>query len=132
MPQILAAVTALSVIYLSYRRGWLITKRTRAVLFCFRPGKARDKVTLNSCSGWVRHAVQFQEKRKYAFTFDGQLSNGTAEAVLLDRQKRVILHLDPTSPKGTAALEPGCRYFIRWSFHSATGKCALHWCAASQ
>ena len=35
------------------------TKCIRAILFVFVPGKNGDRVTLDSCTGWVRHMGRF-------------------------------------------------------------------------
>lgn len=42
---------------LLYRRGFAVSKRIRAVLFVFRPGKNADRAALDTCTGRVRHAA---------------------------------------------------------------------------
>lgn len=116
-----------AVMYLLYCRGLAVTKSIRAVLFVFRPGRDADRVTLTSCTGWVRHRGRFRESRTYAFALDAQLSGGEAEVLLLDRQKQVLLRLNRQNPAGEIALEGRERYFLRWEFRSATGKCTLRW-----
>ena len=113
--------------YLLYRRGLAVTKRIAAVLFAFRPGKSEDYVSLNACSGWVRHAGRFRESRLYRFSLDAELSAGEAEVLLLDRDRRQLLRLDRRTPIGEMELDGRSRYYLQWEFKSATGRCALRW-----
>ncbi len=79
---------------LSYYWGAIAeTKRIRAILFAFLPGKSRDKVTLDTCTGWVRHMGRFSENRTYAFVFDARLTKGEAEVLLLDKEKQILFTL---------------------------------------
>lgn len=55
--------------YLLYRHGVRVTKHIRAVLFIFQH-KAADWVTLDSCTGWVRHAGRSHEDKADGFLFD--------------------------------------------------------------
>lgn len=110
-----------------YRRGLMTTKRIAAVFFLFRPGKNRDQVSLNSCSGWVRHRGQFRESGSYEFRLDFGLSKGGAEVSLLDGEKRELLRLNWQQSAGTAELKRKGRYYLRWEFKGATGKCELWW-----
>lgn len=115
------------VMYLLYRQGLVMTKSIRAILFVFRPGKNGDKVSLNSCTGWVRHRGRFQESRTYLFSLDAKLSKGTVEATLLDQKKQPLLKLNPEFPSQSIDLDGKSRYYLRWEFKSATGKCELRW-----
>lgn len=114
-------------VLLLYRRGLAVSKRIRAILFVFLPGRDADRARLNACTGWVCHAGRFRESRVYQFTFDAQLSQGDAEAVLLDRDKQPLLRLNRQSPAGSAELDGKGRYTLYWEFKNATGKCALRW-----
>ncbi len=115
------------VMYLLYIKGLAVSKSTQAVLCVFRPGKDADRAALDSCTGWVRHAGRFHGGRTYKFIFDCQLSQGDAEVFLLDRNKEQLLKLNRQFPTGTAELEEKRRYYLRWEFRNATGKCELHW-----
>ena len=114
-------------VYWLYVQGIAVSKNIAAVLFVFRPGKNADRVTLNSCTGWVRHAGRFRESRIYEFTFTAQLSSGHAEAVLLDRAKQPLLTLDSRRPAGTVKLAGETRYYLHWNFTNASGTCGLRW-----
>ena len=113
--------------YLLYRRGMVVTKRIAAVFFVFRPGRTGDRVTLNGCSGWVRHAVRLRAGRACVFSLDMRLSGGDAEAVLLDQKRRPLLRLNRSAPSGSITPDGTGRCFVRWEFRSASGTCELRW-----
>ena len=74
-------------------------KMFKAILYVFRPGKDADRVTIDSCTGWAKHAGRFCESRSYEFVFDGQLSSGDVDVILLDK-KKPLLRLNLQSPIG--------------------------------
>ena len=110
-----------------YFRSIITSKCIAAILFVFLPGKDMDRVTLDSCTGWVRHIGYFHETRPYEFTLDTQLSRGTAEVILLDKKKRQLMRLGSQFPGGKIDLDAKNRYYLRWEFKNAAGKCELHW-----
>lgn len=110
-----------------YRRGFATTKCIRAVLFVYRPGRTADRVNLNACTGWTRRAVRFPESRVYHFDLTDSLSRGSAEVLLLDREKQPLLTLNRRSPAGTVDLDRKGRYALHWNFDGATGRCELRW-----
>lgn len=113
--------------YLLYHQGLAVTKSVAAVLFVFRPRKQGDSVSLDSCTGWVRHMGRFRRSQVYEFSLDCRLSQGEAAVILLDRQSRELLRLDCHKAAGSAALERGVSYVLHWEFQNATGKCELRW-----
>mgnify|MGYP006976895409 CR=1 FL=1 len=115
------------VIYLLYRQGFMVTKRLAAILFVYRPGRKKERVRLDTCTGWVRHAGRFQKGRTYDLTLQCQLSKGSANVLLLNKKEQALLKLDGQSPCGRVKLEEDSRYYLRWEFQSATGQCELHW-----
>ena len=121
------AAAVCAAVYLLYRRGSAVTRRVAAVLFVFRHGRDADRVTLNSCTGWVRHAGRFRGDRTYVFVLDAELSGGSAEAALLDGKKRQLMKLDRQTPAGRIETKPKERYVLRWAFRDATGRCELRW-----
>lgn len=121
------AVPIVTVIYLMYCKGFGVAKRIAAVVFVFRPGKNADRAVLNSCTGWVKHVGRFRESRTYEFILDVQLSKGNAEVALLDKKKRQLLKLGQESAAGEIELDAKEKYYLRWDFKSATGRCELHW-----
>lgn len=50
-----------------------------------------------------------------------------AELFLLDRRKRPLLKLNRPRPSGRVELYAGGRYYLRWEFTNATGKCEAIW-----
>lgn len=116
-----------TVVYLLYRRGIAVSKSIFAALFVFRSGRDRDRAALDACTGWVQHAGRFRESRTYEFIFDARLSRGSAQVFLLDGKKRRLLKLDRGSPSGRIELNGKSRYYLRWEFADAAGKCELRW-----
>ncbi len=113
---------------LPYFLGGIATiKSIRAILFVFRPGKSGDRVALNTCTGWVRHMGRFYESGTYTFVLDAQLSKGDVELLLLDKDKQPLLKLNNQFTSQTIDLDGKSRYYLRWEFKGATGKCELHW-----
>lgn len=115
------------VMYCLFRHGIAVSKNIRAILFMFRPGKDADKVTVDSCSGWAQRVGKFRESRTYELTLNTQLSKGEAEFSLLDKEKRPLLKLNRCCPSGRVELYMGNRYYLRWEFKDAAGKCELRW-----
>ena len=97
------------------------------MVFVFRPGRKGDRVSLNACTGGVRHVGRFQTGRTYDFTLHCQLSKGGAQVFLLNKKKETLLKLDRRSPCVRVKLEEGGRCYLRWEFQSATGQCELRW-----
>ncbi len=112
---------------LSYLLGIATIKRIRAVLFIFQPGKSSDRAVLKACTGYVRHRGKFSESKTYVFVLDAQLTNGDAEVLLMDNKKRPLLKLSRQFPSQSIDLDGNCRYYLRWEFKSASGKCELSW-----
>lgn len=114
-------------IYILYRQGFAVLRRTSAIVLVFRRGKNEDKATLDSCTGWAKHAGRFRESKTYEFLLDAQLSKGNVEVILLDRKKQPLMKLNPQSPTCKIELDIRNRYYLRWEFKDATGKCELRW-----
>ena len=120
-------VVVYAFIYILYCQGFAVLRRTSAIIFVFRHGKNADKATLDSCTGWIKHAGRFRESKPYEFFLDAQLSKGNVEVILLDRKKQPLMKLNPQSPACKIELDVRNRYFLRWEFKRATGKCELRW-----
>lgn len=114
-------------VYLLYQQGLIMSKSIYAVHFLFQAKRARDKVFVDSCHGWVRHVGRFRECRVYQFTLNCQLSKGAVEVSLLNKKKQELLRLTQLSPVGSIALNGKSKYYLRWEFRSATGNCELCW-----
>ena len=71
---------------------------------------------------------RFYENRTYSFALDAQLTKGNVEVLLLDKKKHTLLKLNRQFPSQTIDLDGGNnRYYLRWEFKSASGKCELRW-----
>ena len=116
-----------SLLYLLYRQGFAVTKSIAAVLFAFRVKRNGSRASLNTCTGWVRYRGRFRKSRIYEFHFDCRLSGGDAEIILLDGQKQELIRLNRQQCTGDIQLDGKAQYYPQWEFHSATGKCELHW-----
>ena len=104
------------------------SKCIKAIVFVFLPGKAGDTVKLDACTGCVRHMGRFYENRIYACVLDAQLTKGQAEVLLLDQNKQPLLQLSGQNPTQSIHLDgQTSRYYLQWKFHSASGRCELHW-----
>lgn len=114
-------------IYILYCQGFAVLRRTSAIMIVFRHGKNADQATLDSCTGWVKHAGRFCESKTNEFFLDAQLSKGNVEVILLDRKKQPLMKLTPQSPVCKIELDVRNRYYLRWEFRGATGKCELRW-----
>lgn len=108
-------------------RSIAVVKSIAAITFVLHRNRNTDKVTMKSCTGWARYIGRFSESRTYEFTLDAQLSNGDAGVVLLDKKKETLLQLNQQSPTGEIALDRKNRYYLKWEFQRATGKCELRW-----
>ena len=79
-----------AVVFFLYSQGLVESKKIKAILYVFRPEKDADRVTLDSCTGWVKHAGRFCESRSYEFTIECQLSSGDVDVILLDKEKQLL------------------------------------------
>jgi len=70
---------------------------------------------------------RFYESRTYTFVLDAQLSKGDVELLLLDKKKQPLLKLNRQFPSQTIDLDEKNRYYLRWEFKNASGKCELRW-----
>lgn len=127
LSDLVLGAAAVIVISLLYVRGMAVTKCITAILFSFRTGKRGDHATLNTCTGWVRHAARFSERRTYTFILDSRLSKGEAAVALLDKDKRELLRLNRSLTTASIELYPQEKYYLRWDFQHATGTCGLRW-----
>ena len=100
----------------------------KSYFICASTWKNVDKARLDACTGWVRHMGRFYESRTYAFVFDAHLTKGDVEVLLLDKKKQTLLKLNRHFPSQTIDLDGRkSRYYLRWEFKSASGKCELRW-----
>lgn len=115
------------VIYLLYYFGIAVLKIVAAAGFAFYRSKDSDKMSLSSCSGTVRHMCRLHGGKAYEFILNDQLSDGSAELILTDKNKHQLMILDRKNNFVKVNTEENNRYFLQWKFKKASGKCELHW-----
>lgn len=99
-------------------------KCIRSAVFLFRFGKAEERASVKSCTGWVMYPVRLRKNRVYTFSFDVNLSEGGAEAVLI--RKRQQMKLGAGSGAVTLEVKENSWAFFRWNFKGASGECTLY------
>lgn len=124
---VVSVAALMAFLNVGYRQGFLTSKRIAAALFVFRRSENGESATVDSCSGSLRHTVRFPESRSYQFHFHGGLSKGDVEIVLSDAKKQPLLRLNRCAPTGVVKLDKNNKYFLRWEFRKATGRCELSW-----
>ena len=124
---VVSVAALMAFLNVGYRQGFLTSKRIAAALFIFRRSENGESATVDSCSGSLRHTVRFPESRSYQFHFHGGLSKGDAEIMLSDAKKQPLLRLNRCAPTGVVKLDKNNKYFLRWEFRKATGRCELSW-----
>ena len=124
---VVSVAALMAFLNVGYRQGFLTSKRIAAALFIFRRSENGESATVDSCSGSLRHTVRFPESRSYQFHFHGGLSKGDVEIVLSDAKKQPLLRLNRCAPTGVVKLDKNNKYFLRWEFRKATGRCELSW-----
>lgn len=124
---VVSVAALMAFLNVGYRQGFLTSKRIAAALFVFRRSENGESATVDSCSGSLRHTVRFPESRSYQFHFHGGLSKGDAEIVISDAKKQPLLRLNRCAPTGVVKLDKNNKYFFRWEFRKATGRCELSW-----
>lgn len=113
--------------YQMYQRGYAVSKSIAAIVFIFHREKNADRVTVDSCTGWVSHGGLFRESRMYEFVLDARLTKGDVEVLLLNQKKQPLLRMNKWHPAACATLDGSSRYFLRWEFSKASGECELRW-----
>ena len=124
---VVSVAALMALMNVGYRKGFLTSKRIAAALFIFRRSENGESATVDSCSDSLRHTVRFPESRSYQFHFHGGLSKGDVEIVLSDAKKQPLLRLNRCAPTGVVKLDKNNKYFLRWEFRKATGRCELSW-----
>ncbi|MDE7294348.1 MAG: hypothetical protein K2N72_07985 [Oscillospiraceae bacterium] len=110
-----------------YFNGIIETSCKAALVFVHeRTGKS-EKFHINRCTGTLRRIMKFKEEGTYEFTLDYSIASGSAEVVILDRQKVEIARLDGDCSRTAFFANKGERYYLKWKFGSASGECELKW-----
>lgn len=86
-----------------------------------------EKMTVNRCTGISRRVIKFKEDGKYEFSFETELTGGSAEVMILDSHRVEIARLDSDTARTTAAVNKGERYFLCWKFSHVSGELRIGW-----
>ena len=120
---LLFAILFCILMYFLYINGYMIINAKRAAVFIGSiRGKGTCGASFRSCSGYMKRIMRFRESRAYHFVLDAKLVSGEMEVEILDRDKKVILHLDEKSPEATIEADGKKRYTLIFRFKSATGE----------
>ena len=110
-----------------YFNGFIETTCKAALVFFHERTADSEKFHINRCTGTLKRIMKFKEEGTYEFTLDYSLASGSAEAVILDRQKVEIARLDGDCSHTAFFVNKGERYYLKWRFSSASGECELKW-----
>lgn len=110
-----------------YFNGIIETTCKAALVFFHERTGQSEKFQMNRCTGTLKRIMKFKEEGTYEFTLDYSFAKGSAEAVILDRQKVEMARLDGDCCRTAFFVNKGERYYIKWKFSSASGECELKW-----
>ena len=124
-----AIIIAMGILfYILYINGYLIINAKKAVMFVGTiRGNRGCKANFTSCAGTIKRIIRFKESKTYHFDLISQLSKGELLVEILDSAKQPILRLDGNNQSADINVNAKQRYYMVFSFHSATGKYELSW-----
>ena len=126
--KVLFAILFCILMYFLYINGYMIINAKRAVTFIGSiRGRGMCGASFRSCSGYMKRIMRFRESRAYHFVLDAKLVSGEMEVEILDRDKKVIMHLDEHSPEAAIEVDAKMRYTLIVRFKSATGDFKMRW-----
>ena len=122
-------LVSLILLYLLYSNGYLMMQSKRAVTFTGdgKGQKNRMGFSVTKCNGWASKVLKVKENGIYRFDLDVELSAGTVQFQVLDREKQTLLTLNPDAVRGRVQLEKGKRYLVKMQFIQTSGTCAASW-----
>ena len=116
-------------LYLLYSNGFFYVKSMAAAKFMpdFKGSKNRMGYVLTLGTGWVYRILKVRESGMYRFDLEANLTKGTVQFQVLNRQKLPLLTLNPDYTRGRVQLEKGQRYYVRMEFTRVGGDIAASW-----
>ena len=120
---------AMVLLYFLYINGYMVMRSKLAVTFTGdgKGQKNRMGFSVTKCNGWASKVLKVKEDGIYRFDLDAELSAGTLQFQLLDREKQTLLTLNPDAVRGRVQLEKGKRYYVKMQFIQTSGTCAASW-----
>lgn len=122
MKFILLPLAVVFLLVFLYDRGFLSVKMSRAILFIGTIYSARYK----SFHGSIRRVLRPAESKTYLFSFSSELSRGSIEAEIFDKENHLLLQLQKHEIK-ELYLEQGRKYLLVLRARSADGAHHLEW-----
>ena len=119
----------LGLLYFLYSNGYMYLQAKSALTFRGdgRGKKDRMGFSFTRCGGYVSRVLKVKQDGIYRFDLDANLSKGTVQFQVLNRQKLPLLTLNPDATRGRVQLEKGQRYYVRMETTRADGDCAASW-----
>ena len=113
------------IVYFLYANGLLVISSKRAVTFIGRPGSKCRKAQFTKLSGNIFTFYRFKQPKYFKFTLTSRLTEGYMEVRIKDKNRNVLLTLNPQKPVGTAVFKEKGRYGIEYAFKGASGQYEL-------
>lgn len=125
---ILGIVSMLALFYVLYINGFMIWNNRRALMFIGSlRGDGACKARFNVCSGVMKRVIRFKESKVYHFNLDINLTEGSLEVRVLDKDKNVVVLLDHNTCEYELMVESKKRYYLVFEFKKASGEYVLEW-----
>lgn len=118
---IVAAV--LVIVYFAYIGGLLTLTSHASVLYVGRINRAR----FSKCNGTFKRIIKLDEAKPYSFNLSCNLTDGSVEAVISDKERKTLLSLDSQTPTGTINVKEKSKYTLTVKITKASGSYELHW-----
>ena len=116
------------VFYVLYTQGILVVNCKKAIMFVGSiRGNTSCRADFKSCSGYMKRVIKFKRSGAYFFMLDSELEKGELEITILDSSKQTVLILNHIQQSGTIEVDERQRYYLVFSFKSASGKYELKW-----
>ncbi len=122
MKFLLIPLTVILLLFFLYDRGFISVKMGRALIFVGTIFSARYK----GFHGTIRRVLRPAESKSYLFSFSSELSCGSIEAEIFDKENNLLLHLQRHEKK-ELYLEQGNKYILVLRARSADGAHHLEW-----
>lgn len=115
-------------IYLLYLNGYIPVQSKRAWVFIgSMSGRNQCSASFQSTTGTVRRVIRWKQPRTITFRFTGNITDGSVNVFVLDRNKQVLLMLNPECPSGELYVQSKERYYLNIKFQNADGDFLVKW-----
>ena len=112
-------------IFILYMNGFIPITVKSSVMFI--GGLNGKKARFTSCNGYMKRIVKLKTGRKYRFSLNSKLVNGSMAAELIGYNKQRVLLLNEFISQEKLSVDRTGRYTLILRFHSATGEYELNW-----